>query len=95
LFIRVTITQSIGIHSIFGAFIVGIAVGNSEHFTNEHREIIHQFTAGFFAPLFFVMIGLKVNFIQNFDIVLVIFVYFLLSQPKLSEWVLEVTILLN
>ncbi len=76
-------TQSIGIHSIFGAFIVGIAVGNSEHFTNEHREIIHQFTAGFFAPLFFVMIGLKVNFIQNFDIVLVIFVIFFAFAAKI------------
>ncbi len=76
-------TQSIGIHSIFGAFIVGIAVGNSEHFTSEHREIIHQFTAGFFAPLFFVMIGLKVNFIQNFDLVLVLFVIFFAFAAKI------------
>jgi Kef-type K+ transport system membrane component KefB/mannitol/fructose-specific phosphotransferase system IIA component (Ntr-type) len=76
-------TQSIGIHSIFGAFIVGIAVGNSEHFTNEHREIIHQFTAGFFAPLFFVMIGLKVNFIQNFDLFLVLFVVFFAFAAKI------------
>ncbi|HPN39242.1 MAG TPA: cation:proton antiporter [Melioribacteraceae bacterium] len=76
-------TQSIGIHSIFGAFIVGIAVGNSEHFTNEHREIIHQFTAGFFAPLFFVMIGLKVNFIQNFDPILVLFVIFFAFAAKI------------
>lgn len=76
-------TQSIGIHSIFGAFIVGIAVGNSEHFTNEHREIIHQFTAGFFAPLFFVMIGLKVNFIQNFDLFLVLFVIFFAFAAKI------------
>ncbi|MFH0735979.1 MAG: cation:proton antiporter [bacterium] len=67
-------TQYIGIHSIFGAFIIGVAVGNSEHFTHESREIIHQFTASFFAPLFFVMIGLKIDFIQNFNLNLVLFV---------------------
>ncbi len=67
-------TQYIGVHSIFGAFIIGIAVGNAEHFTHESKEIIHQFTTSFFAPLFFVMIGLKIDFIENFNIVLVLFV---------------------
>lgn len=69
-------TQAIGIHSIFGAFIIGITVGNSEHFNTKYREVIHQFTASFFAPLFFVMIGLKINFIDNFNPFLTLFTIF-------------------
>jgi Kef-type K+ transport system membrane component KefB len=60
-------TESIGIHAILGAFIAGIAIGDSVHLREQAREIIHQFVTNFFAPLFFVSIGLKVNFIENFD----------------------------
>jgi Kef-type K+ transport system membrane component KefB len=64
-------TQSINIHAILGAFIAGIAFGDSVHLREQAREIIHQFVTNFFAPLFFVSIGLKVNFITNFDITVV------------------------
>lgn len=60
-------TESINIHAILGAFIAGIAIGDSVHLREQAREIIHQFVTNFFAPLFFVSIGLKVNFIENFD----------------------------
>lgn len=64
-------TESINIHAILGAFIAGIAIGDSVHLREQAREIIHQFVTNFFAPLFFVSIGLKVNFIQNFDVTIV------------------------
>ncbi|MGL5892888.1 MAG: cation:proton antiporter, partial [Bacteroidia bacterium] len=60
-------TESIHIHAILGAFIAGIAIGDSVHLREQAREIIHQFVTNFFAPLFFVSIGLKVNFIEHFD----------------------------
>lgn len=60
-------TEVIHIHAILGAFIAGIAFGDSVHLREQAREIIHQFVTNFFAPLFFVSIGLKVNFIENFD----------------------------
>jgi Kef-type K+ transport system membrane component KefB len=60
-------TESIRIHAILGAFIAGIAIGDSVHLREQARQIIHQFVTNFFAPLFFVSIGLKVNFIDNFD----------------------------
>jgi len=60
-------TESIHIHAILGAFIAGIAIGDSVHLREEAREIMHQFVTNFFAPLFFVSIGLKVDFIQYFD----------------------------
>lgn len=66
-FFAAAFTEYIGIHAIFGAFILGVALGDSEHMSERAKEIIHQFINNIFAPLFFVSIGLKVNFIANFD----------------------------
>ncbi|MCU0420103.1 MAG: cation:proton antiporter [Cyclobacteriaceae bacterium] len=66
-FLGAAFTEYIGIHAIFGAFIIGIALGDSEHFSERAKEIVHQFINNIFAPLFFVSIGLRVNFIANFD----------------------------
>lgn len=63
-----SITEMIGIHAIFGAFLVGLALGDSHHFREKTRTVIEQFVSAFFAPLFFASIGLKVNFIANFDL---------------------------
>ncbi|MEI7979874.1 MAG: cation:proton antiporter [Bacteroidota bacterium] len=67
-FLGAAFTEFIGIHAIFGAFIVGIAFGDSVHLTEKTREIVNQFVTNIFAPLFFVSIGFKVNFFANFDI---------------------------
>jgi Kef-type K+ transport system membrane component KefB len=73
-FLAAAFTEYIGIHAIFGAFIVGIALGDSEHMSERAKEIVHQFINNIFAPLFFVAIGLKVNFITNFDFTLTILI---------------------
>ncbi len=67
-FLAAAFTEFIGIHAVFGAFIIGIALGDSEHMSERAKEIVHQFINNIFAPLFFVAIGLKVNFITNFDL---------------------------
>ncbi len=61
------LTEFIHIHAILGAFIAGLAIGDSVYLREQAREIMHQFVTSFFAPLFFVSIGLKVNFIEYFD----------------------------
>ncbi|WP_026950509.1 cation:proton antiporter [Algoriphagus mannitolivorans] len=66
-FLAASFTEFIGIHAIFGAFIIGVAIGDSEHATEKAKEILHQFINNIFAPIFFVSIGLKVNFIEAFD----------------------------
>jgi Kef-type K+ transport system membrane component KefB len=76
-FLGAAFTEYIGLHAILGAFIVGIAFGDSVHLQEREREIIHQFVTNVFAPLFFVSIGFKVNFIENFDLPLVLLVLFL------------------
>lgn len=65
------LTEWIGIHSIFGAFILGVVVGDSSRLTNRTRETIHQFISNIFAPLFFASIGLRVSFVEAFDPVMV------------------------
>ncbi|HEY6161338.1 MAG TPA: cation:proton antiporter [Bacteroidia bacterium] len=83
-FLSASFTESIGLHAILGAFIMGIAFGDSVHLNERAREIILQFVTNIFAPLFFVSLGLKVNFIQNFDITLVGLVLFLAVVCKLA-----------
>jgi Kef-type K+ transport system membrane component KefB len=83
-FLSAAFTESIGIHAILGAFIAGIAIGDSVHLKEKAREIIYQFVTNIFAPLFFVSIGLKVNFIENFNLSLVILVLIVAYIGKVS-----------
>ncbi len=63
-------TEWIGIHAIFGAFIFGIALGDSVHLRAQTRAMLENFVGFIFAPIFFASIGLKVDFIANFDPIL-------------------------
>jgi len=67
-------TEWIGVHAIFGSFMVGIAVGDTPHFRERLRVTIDQFVSFFFAPIFFASIGLKLNFAASFDFLLVLLV---------------------
>ena len=60
-------TEWIGIHAIFGSFLVGIAVGDSPHLRERTRVIIDRFVSFIFAPVFFASIGLRVDFALHFD----------------------------
>ena len=70
-FLAAAFTAHIGIHAIFGSFIIGIALGDSVHLSEKAKEIVHQFINNIFAPLFFVSIGLFINFIDSFNLLLV------------------------
>jgi len=82
-FLAAAFTEYIGIHAVFGAFIIGVALGDSEHFSERAKEIVHQFINNIFAPLFFVSIGLRVNFIANFDWVLTLIIIVIAFAGKL------------
>lgn len=83
-FLAAAFTEYIGIHAIFGAFIMGVALGDSEHFSERAKEIVHQFINNIFAPLFFVSIGLRVNFIANFDLVLTLIIILIAFVGKIA-----------
>lgn len=57
-----------GIHAVFGAFIAGIAIGESNHLRARTREQIHEIVTNVFAPFFFASIGLRTNFVTNFNL---------------------------
>ena len=65
-------TEWIGIHAIFGAFLVGVALGDSSHLRQQTRATLEQFIGFIFAPLFFASIGLRVDFVAHFDLALVL-----------------------
>ena len=76
-------TEWIGIHAIFGAFLVGVAIGDSAHLRERTRVAIEHFISFIFAPLFFASIGLRVNFLQDFNAPLVLAVVLIACVCKL------------
>ena len=74
-FLLAAFTEWLGIHAIFGAFLLGVALGDSDHMSERAKEIVHQFINNIFAPLFFVSIGLKINFVANFDLLLTLAIF--------------------
>ena len=75
-------TEFIGIHAIFGSFLIGIALGDSTHLSERTRVLLDEFVSFIFAPLFFASIGLNVNFITHFDTSLVVLILILASVGK-------------
>ena len=78
------LTEWIGIHSILGAFMFGVAFGDSTHLREKTRQILDHFISFIFAPLFFASIGLRVNVFEHFDLVLVLLVLGIASVGKLA-----------
>jgi Kef-type K+ transport system membrane component KefB len=81
--------EKIGVHSIFGAFLVGMAMGQNQsqgQFSEQEKHIysiIQLFALNFFAPLYFVSVGLKVNFSSQFDGILVLVVFLIACLGKI------------
>lgn len=76
-------TEWVGIHAIFGAFLTGIAVGDSKHFGPKAKDMLHEFVSNLLAPLFFVSIGLRINFIKDFDGFICLFIILIACFGKL------------
>jgi Kef-type K+ transport system membrane component KefB len=68
--------EVVGIHAVFGAFLVGVALGgnlDSERVKQTH-DTVYQFAISFFAPLYFVFIGLNTDFVSFFNFPLIVLV---------------------
>lgn len=78
-----SITEGLGIHAFLGAFLVGAALGGQG---DEHRQaynVIAQFSLGFFAPIYFISMGMTANYITNFDWLLVLIILAVALASKL------------
>jgi len=60
-------SQVVGTHATLGAFLAGVALGRVPDARRLAHESFYRATAGIFATLYFVSIGLKANFVTNFD----------------------------
>ncbi|KAJ6393600.1 hypothetical protein OIU77_022937 [Salix suchowensis] len=55
------VTDAIGIHAMFGAFVIGILVPKEGPFAGALVEKVEDIVSGLFLPLYFVSSGLKTN----------------------------------
>lgn len=55
------VTDAIGIHAMFGAFVIGILVPKDGPFAGALVEKVEDLVSGLFLPLYFVSSGLKTN----------------------------------
>jgi Kef-type K+ transport system membrane component KefB/nucleotide-binding universal stress UspA family protein len=60
-FVCAIITQAIGIHAVFGAFIGGLMIGRSARMRKTDREQLQAVTMGVLAPVFFAYSGLRAD----------------------------------
>ncbi|XP_047328606.1 cation/H(+) antiporter 18-like [Impatiens glandulifera] len=54
-------TDAIGIHALFGAFVVGVLIPKEGAFSSALVEKVEDLVSGLFLPLYFVSSGLKTN----------------------------------
>jgi Kef-type K+ transport system membrane component KefB/mannitol/fructose-specific phosphotransferase system IIA component (Ntr-type) len=78
------LTERAGLHAIFGAFLTGVALGDSSHLRERTRTTIREFVSSFFAPLFFAGIGVSIDFVAHFDVVLCIVVMVVACLGKIG-----------
>lgn len=78
-----SITQAIGIHAVFGGFVVGVAVGDVRQLKERTRVIVHDFVTNIFAPVFFASLGLRADFVASFDLRLCALVFLVASAAKI------------
>jgi Kef-type K+ transport system membrane component KefB/mannitol/fructose-specific phosphotransferase system IIA component (Ntr-type) len=76
-------TQGIGIHAVFGGFVVGVVVGDAPQLKERTRVIVHDFVTNIFAPVFFAGLGLRADFVKSFDLRLCVLIFLIASAAKI------------
>jgi Kef-type K+ transport system membrane component KefB len=76
-------TNSIHIHSSLGAFIAGIVCRRIIGGNSKLLEQLKIFIMNFFVPIFFISIGLSLNFVDNFNLKMVTVVIVFASITKI------------
>lgn len=69
-----SISEALGINAFLGAFLVGAALGGKDNESNEAHEVISYFVLSFFAPIYFVSMGMITNFASYFNLSMVVII---------------------
>jgi Kef-type K+ transport system membrane component KefB len=73
----------IGVHPVFGSLLAGVAIGSAPVLRAGSKETVYEFVMSVFAPIFFASIGLRTDFVKNFDARIVGWVFLLGCAGKL------------
>jgi Kef-type K+ transport system membrane component KefB len=66
-----TAAEYLGVHAFLGAFLVGASIGGIEKERHAAHDAVANVALGFFAPIYFVSMGMTTNFVTHFDAALV------------------------
>ena len=78
----------LGVTPIFGAFVAGMIVGaRGDNLTNPPPEAIKSFAFAFFIPVYFAIVGLKLDLIRSFEpMFFLLFLVFACGAKALSVY---------
>jgi Kef-type K+ transport system membrane component KefB len=68
------LTHRVGLTALLGFFLAGIMAGESHALSERTRNVVSQMVPSVFVPLYFASIGLRFDFLANFDWFIVAFV---------------------
>ena len=74
-FAAAALTESVGHGALMGAFLAGVAMGGTIETSPRRLIALERLVAVVFAPLFFGSLGLRTDFLANFDLPLVLLVF--------------------
>lgn len=77
-------SEALGIHAFLGAFLVGVALGGRNQEQKEAHDVIGHFVMSFFAPIYFISMGMTTDFIRNFDLALVALILVVACVSKIG-----------
>ena len=66
------LSEGIGVHAFLGAFLLGAALSGHDPDVEAAHEVISRFALSFFAPIYFISMGMGTDFIKSFDLGLVL-----------------------
>ena len=82
--VAASVSEGLGVHAFLGAFLVGAALSGTMDEHREAHEVITRFALSFFAPIYFISMGMTTNYITNFDVVLVLLIVAVAVASKLG-----------
>jgi Kef-type K+ transport system membrane component KefB/nucleotide-binding universal stress UspA family protein len=80
------ITQAIGVHTVLGAFVAGILVGQSPILTRHIDEQLRGLIVGLFMPVFFGVAGLQANLAVLADPMILMLALLLILTASLGKF---------
>ena len=78
------LTHAAGLTALFGFFLAGVMSGESQSLSERTRHVVSQMVHAVFVPLYFAGIGLRYDFLVEFDWFIVAFVTFVSIAAKFA-----------